>query len=54
MDAPASVGADGAWGQGSRVSKGSDLLAAALEEEGIKYIFAVPGEEKSDCSVSRD
>lgn len=32
------------------MSKGSDLLAAALEEEGVKYIFADPGEENLDCS----
>jgi len=28
--------------------KASDLLVAALEAEGVEYIFAVPGEEKLD------
>jgi acetolactate synthase-1/2/3 large subunit len=30
------------------VSKGSDLLVAALENEGVEYIFAIPGEENLD------
>ena len=27
---------------------GSDLLVAALENEGVEYIFGVPGEENLD------
>ena len=27
------------------MTKGSDLLVAALENEGVEYIFGVPGEE---------
>jgi len=30
------------------VTKGSDLLVAALENEGVAYIFAIPGEENLD------
>jgi acetolactate synthase I/II/III large subunit len=30
------------------VTKGSDLLVAALENEGVEYIFAIPGEENLD------
>ena len=30
------------------VTKGSDLLVAALENEGVEYIFGVPGEENLD------
>ena len=29
------------------MTKGSDLLVAALENEGVDRIFALPGEEKS-------
>jgi acetolactate synthase I/II/III large subunit len=32
----------------SRVTKASDLLVAALENEGVEYIFAIPGEENLD------
>ncbi|WP_166257303.1 acetolactate synthase large subunit [Marinobacter salicampi] len=32
--------------------KGSDLLVQALENEGVKYIFAVPGEENLDLLES--
>lgn len=28
-------------------TKASDLLVQALEAEGVKHIFAVPGEEKN-------
>ena len=28
--------------------KASDLLVKCLEEEGIEYIFGVPGEETAD------
>ena len=28
--------------------KGSDLLIACLEEEGVEYIFGLPGEENLD------
>ena len=28
--------------------KGSDLLVAALENEGVEYMFGVPGEENLD------
>ena len=33
-------------------SKASDLLVAALEAEGVEYIFAVPGEENLDVLES--
>ncbi|MBB3660876.1 hypothetical protein FHX15_006148 [Rhizobium sp. BK650] len=29
------------------MTKGSDLLVAALENEGVDRIFGIPGEEKS-------
>ena len=32
--------------------KASDLLVAALEAEGVEYIFAVPGEENLDLLES--
>lgn len=32
--------------------KGSDLLVAALENEGVERIFAVPGEENLDILES--
>src|ERR1700712_5875324 len=32
----------------SKLKKGSDLLVAALENEGVERIFAVPGEENLD------
>jgi len=32
--------------------KGSDLLVNCLEEEGIEYIFGVPGEENADFMIS--
>jgi acetolactate synthase-1/2/3 large subunit len=35
-----------------RVTKASDLLVAALENEGVKYIFAIPGEENLDVLES--
>jgi acetolactate synthase-1/2/3 large subunit len=34
------------------VTKGSDLLVAALENEGVAYIFAIPGEENLDVLES--
>lgn len=34
------------------VTKASDLLVAALEAEGVEYIFAVPGEENLDVLKS--
>jgi thiamine pyrophosphate-dependent acetolactate synthase large subunit-like protein len=34
------------------VTKGSDLLVAALENEGVAYIFATPGEENLDVLES--
>ena len=34
------------------MSKGSDLLVAALENEGVEYIFAIPGEENLDVLES--
>ena len=34
------------------VAKASDLLVAALEAEGVEYIFAVPGEENLDVLES--
>ena len=35
--------------------KGSDLFVKALEEEGVEYIFGIPGEENLDFldSLSR-
>ena len=30
------------------MTKGSDLLVAALENEGVAFIFAIPGEENLD------
>ena len=32
--------------------KGSDLLVAALENEGVERIFGVPGEENLDVVTS--
>ena len=32
--------------------KASDLLVQCLEEEGIEYIFGVPGEENADFMMS--
>ena len=32
--------------------KASDLLVKCLEEEGIEYIFGVPGEENADFMIS--
>ena len=32
--------------------KASDLLVKCLEEEGIEYIFGVPGEENADFMMS--
>ncbi len=34
------------------MTKASDLLVAALENEGVKYIFAIPGEENLDVLES--
>jgi acetolactate synthase-1/2/3 large subunit len=34
------------------VTKGSDLLVAALENEGVAYVFAIPGEENLDVLES--
>jgi acetolactate synthase I/II/III large subunit len=34
------------------MKKGSDLLVAALENEGVERIFAVPGEENLDVLES--
>src|SRR4029077_5957673 len=36
----------------SKMMKGSDLLVAALENEGVERIFAVPGEENLDVLES--
>ena len=32
--------------------KASDILVKCLEEEGVEYIFGVPGEENADFLVS--
>ena len=32
--------------------KASDLMVKCLEEEGIEYIFGVPGEENADFMLS--
>ena len=34
------------------MTKGSDLLVAALENEGVQCIFAIPGEENLDVLES--
>ena len=34
------------------MTKGSDLLVAALENEGVEHIFGVPGEENLDVVES--
>ncbi len=34
------------------MKKGSDLLVAALENEGVEYVFAIPGEENLDVLES--
>jgi acetolactate synthase-1/2/3 large subunit len=39
---------DGSLGNGKRKMKASDLLVKALENEGVEYIFGVPGEENLD------
>jgi len=31
--------------------KASDLFVKALEEEGVEYIFGIPGEENLDCLI---
>src|SRR5215207_1977776 len=36
----------------SLMAKGSDLLVAALENEGIEYVFGIPGEENLDVVES--
>ncbi len=33
------------------MTKASDLLVAALENEGVEYIFGVPGEENLDACL---
>ena len=48
MDAATPRGQNEIGSEGSRVTKASDLLVAALENEGVEYIFAVPGEENLD------
>jgi acetolactate synthase I/II/III large subunit len=54
MDAAASGGESCNRRQRSfgRVTKASDLLVAALENEGVGYIFAIPGEENLDVLES--
>lgn len=39
-------------GKGNKSFKASDLLVRALEQEGVRYIFAVPGEENLDLLES--
>jgi acetolactate synthase-1/2/3 large subunit len=39
-------------GEGEPQVKASDLLVKCLEEEGIEYIFGVPGEENADFMIS--
>ena len=34
--------------------KASDLLVKCLEEEGVEYIFGIPGEENADLMMSLD
>ena len=34
------------------MTKGSDLLIAALENEGVEYVFGLPGEENLDVIES--
>ena len=49
--------AEQARAEPAKVTKGSDLLVAALENEGVACIFAIPGEENLDvpeiCSTRR-
>src|SRR3954463_15529645 len=52
MDAAAPVRENGIGSEGGGVSKGSDLLVAALENEGVDRIFAIPGEENLDVLES--
>src|SRR5690606_16406058 len=37
---------------GARMTKASDLFVAALEAEGVEYIFGIPGEENLDLLES--
>ena len=34
------------------MTKGADLLVAALENEGVEYVFGLPGEENLDVIES--
>ena len=34
------------------LTKASDLFVRCLEEEGIEYVFGVPGEENADFMLS--
>src|SRR5213083_1585371 len=54
MDAAASGGESCNRRKGSfgRMTKASDLLVAALENEGVGYIFGIPGEENLDVLES--
>ena len=36
------------------MTKASDLLVSCLEEEGVEYVFGVPGEENLDFLDSGD
>ncbi len=36
----------------SHAIKGSDILVSALENEGVEYVFGVPGEENLDMLES--
>jgi acetolactate synthase-1/2/3 large subunit len=40
------------YASGTRLIKGSDLMVRALENEGVEYIFGVPGEENLDLVES--
>src|SRR3954471_11047289 len=53
MDAAAPGGESNRRGRSfGRVTKGSDLLVAALQNEGVERIFAIPGEENLDVLES--
>lgn len=39
-------------GEANKITKASDLIVRALEAEGVKHIFAVPGEENLDMVES--
>ncbi|WP_275430003.1 thiamine pyrophosphate-binding protein, partial [Klebsiella oxytoca] len=49
---PATIHHQSSEKDGIPMSKGSDLLVAALENEGVERIFGIPGEENLDVVES--